>query len=210
MMQKLRKTYVDSIYPHFSEIVRSKIANRTATEDDLGEGLTLADFEEMSGINGVIQAALAMAKSTKATISTRQSQWNEVVRGLPDAFREKIQGKLDKEQVIKAYRYESSLQNQGIELGQIQTYLEKWIREADPKLLGDLIECMSGQRVLAPETKLTVSVYPGQKNPHFHTCSKMVDLGNEVNSYEDFKKALELSLTVNMQEINRYDTNEFV
>ncbi len=184
LTKKLREIYIKSIYPSYSSDLVSRIADRTATENDLG--MSVDDFYEGIGMDEVICATGVMAKSMIGDLTARE--WDGIKGASPAEFQTKIQGSLSSDGVGGALRF-SDGNTRGIE-----AYLRRWVGESTPQKHGDLVECTTGLRTLRDGEQLNVRIYSYEGNPGFHTCGRVMDL-YPVADYETFKTNLENSMT---------------
>ncbi|MGL4348174.1 MAG: hypothetical protein ACRCSV_01770 [Chlamydiales bacterium] len=148
-----------------------------------------AEFIKMYRLEEKIKAILILTRSIYDSLSNK-GEWETLKGNSATTLREKIQGTISKEDVIKVLSLDDL---DKVKETSVQ-YIKKWVTETSTERLIELVEAISGIKTLSRTTKLNVSGVKGMdKLPVFYMCFSRIEL-SEYTSYKIFKERLEVSL----------------
>jgi hypothetical protein len=191
---KMLKLYLQSQYS--SQQLNEDELNAFINNDTLppfikGGVESKEEFLATTGIDEVIRSTLAIARHTKQRLVLRNQSWDEVKGNTPDDLREKIEGKLTKNDVLHA------LENPSNHTGTVSNqkgWLVRWINDATPTQLENFVYAISGSKALPLGKPLLIQDDADLNHlPIFHTCSYMVNIPC-YQDYNTFKDKFERSL----------------
>jgi diadenosine tetraphosphatase ApaH/serine/threonine PP2A family protein phosphatase len=191
---KMLKLYLQSQYS--SQQLNEDELNAFINNDTLppfikGGVESKEEFLATTGIDEVIRSTLAIARHTKQRLVLRNQSWDEVKGNTPDDLREKIEGKLTKNDVLHA------LENPSNHTGTVSNqkgWLVRWINDATPTQLENFVYAISGSKALPLGKPLLIQDDADLNHlPIFHTCSYTVNIPC-YQDYNTFKDKFERSL----------------
>ncbi len=151
------------------------------------------DFLKDTGIHEMIMSTLMIAQHTKQRLTLRNQSWDAVKGNTPNDLREKIEGRLTKDDILNALQNDES--NQFVAVSNQKGWLEHWIRASTPEQLENFMYAISGSKALPLGKTLRITDDSDLSHlPVFHTCSYEVNIPRyqDYNTFKDkFEKSLE-------------------